>query len=94
MLPLDVLKIDRTFIENAGEAVRRYGAIIGTITELARNLDMQVIAEGIERHEQVALLQSLGCEYAQGWLFSKAISADEAAQMVANPPSFTFHAAA
>ncbi|MEM6854706.1 MAG: EAL domain-containing protein, partial [Planctomycetota bacterium] len=54
-LPLDILKIDRTFIANAGDAVRRYGAIIATITELAQNLNMYVIAEGIERQEQVSL---------------------------------------
>ncbi|MEM6459203.1 MAG: EAL domain-containing protein [Planctomycetota bacterium] len=82
-LPLDILKIDRTFIANAGDAVRRYGAIIATITDLAKNLDMRVIAEGIERREQVALLQALDCDYAQGWLFSQALSADEAAALLA-----------
>ncbi|MEO1236998.1 MAG: EAL domain-containing protein, partial [Planctomycetota bacterium] len=83
-LPLDILKIDRTFIANAGDAVRRYGAIIATITELAQNLDMQVIAEGIEREEQVSLLQGLACDFAQGWLFSQAVDADGAAQMLAS----------
>lgn len=87
-LPLDILKIDRTFIANAGDAVRRYGAIIATITELARNLDMSVIAEGIERQEQVSLLQGLACDYAQGWLFSRAVSADGAAAMLAEGRSF------
>lgn len=87
-LPLDILKIDRTFIANAGDAVRRYGAIIATITELAKNLDMHVIAEGIERAEQVSLLQGLACDYAQGWLFSQAVSADEAAKMLAEGKLF------
>ena len=85
-LPLDILKIDRSFIANAGDAVRRYGAIIATITELARNLDMQVIAEGIERQEQVDLLRSLHCDHAQGWLYSRAIDADEAAAMIVMRP--------
>ncbi len=87
-LPLDILKIDRTFIANAGDAVRRYGAIIATITELARNLDMKVIAEGIERQEQVSLLQGLACDYAQGWLFSRAVDGDGAAAMLAEGRSF------
>lgn len=87
-LPLDILKIDRTFIANAGDAVRRYGAIIATITELARNLDMRVIAEGIERPEQVALLRGLACDFAQGWLFRHAVSADEAAAMLAEGKAF------
>jgi EAL domain-containing protein (putative c-di-GMP-specific phosphodiesterase class I) len=81
-LPLDILKIDRTFIENAGQAVRRYGAIIATITELAQNLDMIVIAEGIERSEQVALLQTLNCDYAQGWLFSQPLNGDQALDLL------------
>ncbi|MEM8739608.1 MAG: EAL domain-containing protein [Planctomycetota bacterium] len=81
-LPLDILKIDRTFIANAGDAVRRYGAIIATITDLAKNLNMQVIAEGIEREEQVALLRGLTCDYAQGWLFSQAVDAEGAVAML------------
>ena len=86
VLPLDILKIDRSFIANAGDAVRRYGAIIATITELARNLDMQVIAEGIERQEQVDLLRSLHCDHAQGWLYSRAVDADAAAAMITERP--------
>jgi len=89
VLPLDILKIDRTFIANAGDAVRRYGAIIATITELAKNLDMEVVAEGIERQEQVALLKGLVCDYAQGWLFSRALDADGAAAMVADRKVFS-----
>ncbi len=85
-LPLDILKIDRTFIANAGDAVRRYGAIIATITDLARNLDMQVIAEGIERQEQVDLLRSLHCDHAQGWLYSRAVDAEAAMAMIAERP--------
>ena len=87
-LPLDILKIDRSFIVNAGDAVRRYGAIIATITELARNLDMQVIAEGIERQEQVALLQRLSCDYAQGWHFSRAVDAEQALDLITGRQRF------
>ncbi|MEE9404717.1 MAG: EAL domain-containing protein [Algisphaera sp.] len=85
-LPLDILKIDRSFIANAGDAVRRYGAIIATITELAHNLDMEVIAEGIEQHKQLDLLKGLRCQYAQGWLYSRAVDADAAAVMIREDP--------
>ena len=88
-LPLDILKLDRTFIANAGDAVRRYGAIIATITELAQNLNMYVIAEGIERQEQVSLLQGLACNYAQGWLFSRAVTPDEAVAILAEGRLFS-----
>ncbi len=85
-LPLDILKIDRTFIANAGDAVRRYGAIIATITDLARNLDMQVIAEGIERQEQIDLLRSLNCDHAQGWIYSRPVDSDGAAALIVERP--------
>ena len=47
---------------------------------------MQVIAEGIERQEQVDLLRSLHCDHAQGWLYSRAIDADAAAAMITERP--------
>jgi diguanylate cyclase (GGDEF)-like protein len=73
---LDGLKIDRSFVKNAAEA-RPYAAIIRAIAELAQNLGLSVVAEGIESREQVALLQSLGCDLGQGFLFSKALPAEE-----------------
>jgi len=71
--PVDVLKVDRSF-------VRRIGAnednieIVRAITTLAHSLNMKVIAEGVETEEQLAQLKALGCEYMQGYLFSKPLS--------------------
>jgi diguanylate cyclase (GGDEF)-like protein len=71
-LPLDVLKIDRSFVSamaHHGESLQ----IVRTIMSLAHNLGMDVIAEGPEDAEQVSQLRSIGCEYGQGFYFSKPI---------------------
>jgi diguanylate cyclase (GGDEF)-like protein len=68
-LPLDGLKIDRSFVVHATGG-RRYAAILHAIMQLVNNLDLQAVGEGVESMEQVALLQSLGCTTAQGYLFS------------------------
>jgi diguanylate cyclase len=73
---LDSLKIDRSFVKNAGQC-RPYAAIIRAIAELAQNLGLSVVAEGIETADQVAMLQSLGCDMGQGYLFAKPLKADE-----------------
>jgi EAL domain-containing protein (putative c-di-GMP-specific phosphodiesterase class I) len=67
---LDILKIDRSFVTdmlNNSESKE----IVKTILSLGRNLRMRVVAEGVESHEQMNLLKSLGCEFAQGFLFSR-----------------------
>jgi predicted signal transduction protein with EAL and GGDEF domain len=67
---LDVLKIDRSFVTdmlNNSESEE----IVKTILSLGRNLRMKVVAEGVENSEQMTLLKSLGCEFAQGYLFSR-----------------------
>jgi diguanylate cyclase (GGDEF)-like protein len=80
--PLDVLKIDRSFINSVGRKERHYGAILHSVIELAENLDMAVIAEGIENANQLALLQGLGCPYGQGYLFSEPVSAQDACALL------------
>jgi EAL domain-containing protein (putative c-di-GMP-specific phosphodiesterase class I) len=67
---LDILKIDRSFVAdmlNNSESQE----IVKTILSLGRNLRMQVVAEGVETREQMTLLKSLDCEFAQGYLFSR-----------------------
>ena len=67
---LDILKIDRSFVTdmlNNSESEE----IIKTILSLGRNLRMKVVAEGVETSEQMTRLKSLGCEFAQGYLFSR-----------------------
>jgi diguanylate cyclase (GGDEF)-like protein/PAS domain S-box-containing protein len=72
--PIDVLKIDRAFIRNLNR-VRDFAALLHAVLTLADNLDLQVVAEGIEDAAQLALLQGLGCAYGQGYFFAKPMSA-------------------
>jgi EAL domain-containing protein (putative c-di-GMP-specific phosphodiesterase class I) len=74
-LPIDVLKIDKRFIDSVdgdGRESRLAAAIIG----LARELDLRCIAEGVERASQQERLAELGCDYAQGFLLGRPMSAD------------------
>jgi len=68
--PLDAIKIDRSFIANLSNN-RDYAAVINAITALAGNLGFTVVAEGVETSEQVAELQALSCDKAQGYFFHK-----------------------
>ncbi|MFN2533305.1 MAG: putative bifunctional diguanylate cyclase/phosphodiesterase [Pyrinomonadaceae bacterium] len=70
--PLNYLKIDRSFVSRMSSADDN-SEIVGTIATLARNLGMEVIAEGIETEEQHQQLKALGCEYGQGFLFSRPV---------------------
>jgi len=72
-LPLDILKLDRSFVS---EMYRNKDSrhIVNTIVGLAHNLEMDVVAEGIETLEQADELKLLGCQYAQGYFFSKPIN--------------------
>ena len=90
-VPMNLLKIDRSFINMSGEG-RRFDAIIETIVRLAHNLDMDVVAEGIETPDQMVLLQSLSCNYAQGYLFSKPLEASDAGKLT--QPDYRFTRAA
>lgn len=69
-LSLDVLKIDRSFVSDIVSNTESR-EIVKTILRLGKNLGIEVVAEGVETAEQVSLLQSLGCEYAQGYFFSE-----------------------
>jgi PAS domain S-box-containing protein len=73
-LPLSALKIDRSFVADitARPDVR---AIVASVVALARALGIAVVAEGVETAEQCSLLQELGCDTAQGWLWSPAVPA-------------------
>ena len=74
-LPVDTLKIDKSFIDgiDTDSADRQ---IVQTIMQLADGLGLDVVAEGVERPSQAAVLREFGCRRAQGWLWSKAIPAD------------------
>lgn len=70
-LPIDALKIPREFVQNLGTETNN--AIVHTIITLANNLNLKLVAEGVEQPEQLQLLQEMGCSYIQGYLFSKPI---------------------
>ena len=82
--PMNILKIDKSFVRAIGTE-REDTAIVAAVLALARNLGLSVVAEGIERHEQLAVLHQLGCPYMQGYLFSKPRSATEIADLVEGP---------
>ncbi len=71
--PIDALKIDRSFVSKVDIKGDRH-KIAKTITELAKNLNMQVTAEGVETEEQLARIRDLDCEHIQGFLFSKPLN--------------------
>jgi len=73
--PLDVLKIDRSFVMRMKEDKERL-QIVETIMTLARNLGIEVVAEGTETEMQVDHLRNLGCDFGQGFFFSRALAAE------------------
>jgi len=75
---LDGIKLDRSFLDERAFS-RRSAAVIHSAITLAENLDMKLIAEGVESLEQVAMLQSLNCQAAQGYLFSRPVPAADLA---------------
>lgn len=79
--PFNGVKIDRDFVASVS-AHRDHAAIISAIIMLARNLNITLVAEGIETSAQMALLMSLGCQQAQGYLFSRPLSATAAAEYI------------
>jgi predicted signal transduction protein with EAL and GGDEF domain len=87
---LDIMKIDRSFVSAMLENSESQ-EIVKTILSLGNNLGMGIVAEGVETHEQADLLRSLGCEYAQGYFFSKPLDSDEVARILvtSEPRSFT-----
>ncbi|BAZ44317.1 diguanylate cyclase/phosphodiesterase with PAS/PAC and GAF domains [Chondrocystis sp. NIES-4102] len=87
-LPVDTLKIDRSFIQNldsdrsvSPSGNRHQLELIKTIIKLAEVFNLDLIAEGIEREEQCQLLLDLQCKYGQGYLFSKPLSSIEASNL-------------
>src|SRR5882724_8430226 len=77
MLPVDELKIDRSFVMDAAHASADAATIITSTIELAHSMGLRVVAEGVEEPEAWNLLRRLGCDYAQGYLISRPLPADE-----------------
>ncbi len=83
--PFSTLKVDRSFV---GEMLisEETHQVVQTVLRLAQSLGMSSVGEGVETAEQLAELRRLGCQLAQGFLFSKAVPADEATRMLAEDP--------
>jgi diguanylate cyclase (GGDEF)-like protein/PAS domain S-box-containing protein len=81
-LPVDTLKVDRAFVKGMFERGENF-EIVRTIVDLAKNLRMGVVAEGVETKEQRAKLEELGCENGQGYLFAKPLEAEAAWALLA-----------
>ncbi len=85
-LPVTALKIDRSFVMPIGTADER-PEIVRAIVMLAHNLGLRVIAEGVETPAQLQRLRDLGCEYAQGFYFSRPVDANAATVLLAASPA-------
>lgn len=84
-LPITFLKIDQSFVRRLGGEDDAL-AIIKTIVVLAHQLGRKVIAEGVETSEHLAILRSLGCEYAQGYFFAKPLPETEVRRLLVSEP--------
>lgn len=80
-LPIDTVKIDKSFIDRIGDASSDH-EIVRTVIDLAHRLRLDVIAEGVEKQEQFEALRELGCERAQGYYFSRPVATDAARRML------------
>ena len=82
--PIDVLKIDRSFVSHMHHTPESR-EVVRTIVRLAHNLGMSVIAEGVETEGQLAVLREMECDLAQGYLFSRPVSAEEIPGLMGDP---------
>jgi EAL domain-containing protein (putative c-di-GMP-specific phosphodiesterase class I) len=76
-LPVDCLKVDRSFVQPINAQADSLG-IVPLIINIAKTMNMQVVAEGIENITQLRQLHQLGCTYGQGYLFKKPVPAEQA----------------
>ena len=80
-IPVDALKIDRAFLtENLVE--KKPTEIIKSITNMAHNINIRVVCEGVEFPQQLPFLEKIGCELAQGFLFGRPMPYEEVASFI------------
>jgi diguanylate cyclase (GGDEF)-like protein len=79
--PVDGIKIDRSFVRHLVDN-QDDRAIVASVVKLARDLDLSLVAEGVETQEQLACLMHMGCELIQGYLFSPPVPADQLPALV------------
>jgi diguanylate cyclase (GGDEF)-like protein len=83
-LDLDIIKVDKRFLAQVSGSARQQN-LVGGIVALARQLDLRIVAEGIEQEDQLAFVTGLGCDLGQGYLFSKPLPYAELAGLLAVP---------
>jgi len=88
LLSVDKLKIDASFVRNLVDD-HRDRAIVGAVIQVARALDLTVVAEGVEAPEQLPLLSSLGCAVVQGHLVAQAMTGEELTSWLSEPRGWT-----
>ena len=81
-LPVDILKMDRGFIRNIEHNPQDF-RLVQLILDIARNLKMPVIAEGVETENQMLMLKNAGCDLVQGYYFSRPVPPEEFEQFIA-----------
>jgi EAL domain-containing protein (putative c-di-GMP-specific phosphodiesterase class I) len=87
-LPFDALKIDRSFVSRLTTSPRSR-ELVRTIVTMGLNLNLQVIAEGIETSQELDLVRELGCTHGQGYLYSRPVPADECTAYLATQHATT-----
>jgi diguanylate cyclase (GGDEF)-like protein len=85
--PINTLKVDRSFVDTMEDGTEN-GEIVRTVIALAKTLRLDVVAEGIETIHQLHQLRILGCEYGQGYLFSRPVPAEEAEKLINDKSRF------
>ena len=73
--PVDILKIDKSFVDGVGQ-LGKERELAQSIIELGQTLNLEIVAEGVERSDQLGWLKSRNCDLAQGFLFAKALDAE------------------
>jgi EAL domain-containing protein (putative c-di-GMP-specific phosphodiesterase class I) len=81
--PVDVVKIDRVFVTGIPDS-KEDSAIVEAIAGLTRGLKLRLLAEGVENDRQLDMLKSVGCQFAQGYYWSKPLPGDEYEQFYMN----------
>jgi EAL domain-containing protein (putative c-di-GMP-specific phosphodiesterase class I) len=84
-LQLDTIKVDRSFVLRMGDGDEGL-EMVRAIVALGHNLGMDVVAEGVETESQLTALRALGCEFCQGFLFSRPVDARAATRLIASQP--------
>jgi diguanylate cyclase (GGDEF)-like protein len=84
--PIDIIKIDRSFVSQL-PSVSAVTAIVRTITQLAQDLNLKLVAEGIETREQLDFVRGAGCHYGQGFFFHAPLPAGEVDALLMDQPS-------